>query len=138
ARPKVTSRYYSREDVRKNRPNILFFGNFVNMPLEEYAAGMHELMEDWDKLYGSMISDLYSLGHVLKRKYRLLWFSYSSFMLGLIVTIVMFFVLYFGRGLTGGDEVLVSGWRLPRKVAYRSRSAPERSVQALGKSEFSE
>ncbi len=100
ARPKVTSRYYSLEDVRKNRSNILFFGNFVNMPLEEYAAGMHELMEDWDKLYGSMISDLYSLGHVLKRKYRLLWFSYSSFMLGLIVTVVMFFVLYFGRGLT--------------------------------------
>lgn len=99
ARPKVTSQYYSLEDVRRNRANILFFGNFVNMPLQEFSTGMHELMNDWDKLYDSMINDLYSLGQVLQRKYRLLWLSYSSFMFGLIVTVVMFFILYFDVGL---------------------------------------
>lgn len=99
ARPKVTSKYYSLEDVRRNEANILFFGNFVNMPLKEFATGMHELMDDWDKLYDSMINDLYSLGQVLQRKYRLLWLSYSSFMFGLIVTVVVFFVLYFDIGL---------------------------------------
>lgn len=99
ARPKVTSRYYSLEDVRRNRANILFFGNFVNMPFDEFATGMHEIMSDWDRLYDSMINDLYSLGQVLQRKYRLLWFSYSSFMFGLIVTVVMFFILYFDVGL---------------------------------------
>lgn len=100
ARPKVTSRYFSIEDVRQNRANILFFGNFVNLSQEEFIEGMHEIMEDWDHLYDSMINDIYSLGQVLQRKYRLLWLSYSSFMLGLIVTVITFFILYFGPGLS--------------------------------------
>jgi predicted metal-dependent HD superfamily phosphohydrolase len=99
ARPNVTSRYFSLEDVRRNRANILFFGNFVNMSLDEFGDGMHEIMADWDRLYDSMINDLYSLGQVLQRKYRLLWLAYSSFMLGLILTVVTFFILYFGPGL---------------------------------------
>ncbi|MEX0747532.1 MAG: Pycsar system effector family protein, partial [Rhodothermales bacterium] len=79
ARPKVTSEVFSLEDVRRNRANILFFGNFVNMSPSEFNIGMREIMTDWDKLYDSMIHDLYSLGLVLQKKYRLLWFSYTVF-----------------------------------------------------------
>lgn len=99
ARPKVTSEHFSLEDVRKNRANILFFGNFVNMSLKEFSTGMHDIMGDWDRLYDSMINDLYSLGQVLRRKYHLLWLSYSVFMGGLIVTVVLFLVFYFDIGL---------------------------------------
>lgn len=95
ARPKVTSRYYTLEDVRNNQANILFFGNFAKMPLEDFSEGMRELMGDWDKLYDSMINDLYALGKVLDRKYKLLWLSYSSFMFGLIVTVISLLILYF-------------------------------------------
>src|SRR5690606_1711714 len=76
ARPKVTSQVYTLEDIRQNRANILFFGNFVNLGLREFNVGMKEIMSDWDRLYDSMINDLYSLGQVLSKKYRLLWLSY--------------------------------------------------------------
>lgn len=99
ARPKVTSKVYTVEDVHRNRANILFFGNFVNMELDDFTLGMRELMGDWDKLYDTMISDVYSLGKVLDRKYRLLWFSYSIFMAGLVVTVTVFMLLFFQIGL---------------------------------------
>ncbi len=99
ARPKVTSKLYTMEDVHRNRANILFFGNFVNMELGEFTAAMREIMGDWDKLYDTMISDMYSLGKVLKRKYRLLWFSYSIFMAGLVITVAVFMLLFFEVGL---------------------------------------
>ena len=95
ARPKVTSQIYSLEDVRRNRANILFFGNFVNLAQPEFRVGMKEIMADWDRLYDSMINDIYSLGQVLSRKYRLLWLSYTCFMAGLIVTVVLFLGLFF-------------------------------------------
>ena len=99
ARPKVTSKFYTMEDVHRNRANILFFGNFVNMELGDFTLGMREIMRDWDKLYDTMISDVYSLGKVLDRKYRLLWFSYSIFMAGLVVTVTVFMLLFFQIGL---------------------------------------
>ena len=97
-RPKVTSEVFSLEDVRRNRANILFFGNFVNMSPADFNVGMREIMSDWDMLYDSMIHDLYSLGQVLQKKYRLLWYSYSVFMAGLILTVVLFAILYFNVG----------------------------------------
>lgn len=94
ARPKVTSQYFTLEDVRRSRANILFFGNFVNLPRDVFRTGMKEIMEDWDQLYDSMINDLHSLGQVLHKKYRLLWISFTVFMAGLIVTALLFLVLF--------------------------------------------
>ena len=42
------------------------------MPLEEYQWAMNEMMKDKEYLYNSMIKDLYFLGLVLEKKYRLL------------------------------------------------------------------
>lgn len=95
ARPKVTSQVYTLEDIRQNRANILFFGNFVNLRLREFNVGMKEIMSDKDRLYDSMIQDLYSLGLVLSKKYRLLWLSYTVFMAGLILTVALFLTFYF-------------------------------------------
>lgn len=102
ARPKVTSEVFTIEDVRRNRANILFFGNFVNMEVGEFRTAMHEIMEDWDTLYDTMINDVYSLGRVLKQKYHLLWLSYTVFMGGLIVTVVVFMMLLFEIGFAFG------------------------------------
>ena len=45
-RPKITSFTISREDITQRKGNLLFFGNFINMPVEDYEWGMKELMED--------------------------------------------------------------------------------------------
>jgi predicted metal-dependent HD superfamily phosphohydrolase len=95
ARPKVSNRAYSLSEIRKSRANILFFGNFANMPLDDFRLGIRELMLDADALYDNMITDLHSLGAVLQKKYHLLWISYSVFMTGLILSVVLFGVFFY-------------------------------------------
>lgn len=72
--------------------NLLFFGNFTKIPLEEFQKGMHEIMRDKTSLYNNMITDIYYLGDVLDRKYKILRISYTIFMVGLILTVIAFSV----------------------------------------------
>jgi hypothetical protein len=60
------------------------------MPLAEYEWAVNEMMKDKDYLYGSMIKDLYFLGLVLNRKYKLLRTTYTIFMIGIIVSVIAF------------------------------------------------
>ncbi|MCW4467367.1 DUF5706 domain-containing protein [Flavobacterium sp. MFBS3-15] len=89
-RPKVTSGTFTREDIDGRKVNLLFFGNFYKMPLEEYEWAMNEMMKSRDYLYGSMIKDLYYLGLVLHRKYKLLRITYTIFMIGILASVSAF------------------------------------------------
>lgn len=93
-RPKVTSGVFTREDIENKKINLLFFGNFYKMPLEEYDWAMNEMMKDRDYLYSNMIKDLYYLGLVLQRKYNLLRIAYNLFMVGIIITVVSFIIAF--------------------------------------------
>ena len=64
-RPNVTSGKFTKQDVENKKVNLLFFGNFHKMKLDEFEWAMNELMQDKDYLYGSMTKDLYFLGKVL-------------------------------------------------------------------------
>lgn len=93
-RPKVTTGVFTREDIEAKKINLLFFGNFYKMPLHEYEWAMNEMMKDKDYLYGTMIKDLYYLGVVLERKYRLLRVAYNLFMIGIIITVLAFVIAF--------------------------------------------
>lgn len=93
-RPKVTSGVFTRQDIQDRKVNLLFFGNFYRMPLDEYLWAMNELMESKDYLYDTMISDLYYLGLVLERKYKLLRITYNVFMVGIVVSVIAFVVAF--------------------------------------------
>lgn len=93
-RPKVTKGVFSRQDIENQKVNLLFFGNFYKMPLEEYQWAMNEMMKDKDYLYNSMIKDLYYLGVVLEKKYRLLRLTYNFFMIGIIVSVIAFVIAF--------------------------------------------
>jgi predicted metal-dependent HD superfamily phosphohydrolase len=88
--PKTTHGEVSKEDVRMKRGNLLFFGNFHKMTLPDYEWGIGELMKDGEYLYGSLTRDLYFLGKVLNRKYSLLRYAYFVFVIGLVVSIILF------------------------------------------------
>ena len=51
---------------------------------------MSELLKDKDYLYDTLVKDIYYLGIVLGRKYRLLRLAYNIFMIGLIVAVLSF------------------------------------------------
>ncbi|MCT4135805.1 HD domain-containing protein [Elizabethkingia anophelis] len=93
-KPKVTSGEFTKEDLRKRKVNLLFFGNFYKMNLDDYTPAVREMMEDRDYLYDSMIRDLYYLGVVLNRKYRLLSITYQIFMVGIIVSVIAFVISF--------------------------------------------
>jgi predicted metal-dependent HD superfamily phosphohydrolase len=89
-RPNVTTGKFTKEDLLQNRANLLFFGNFHRMTLQDYEWGVKEIMKDSDLLYSSMIKDIYFLGNVLGKKYRFLRISYNIFMYGFIVAVLSF------------------------------------------------
>ena len=95
-RPKVSSTPYTRERFLDSKVNILFFGNFYKMPLEEFEWGMKHLMEDRDLLYNSLSKDLYFLGSVLAKKYGFLQYAYFVFMGGLIISTMAFVWAFLG------------------------------------------
>ena len=70
-RPKVSSGVFTDTDVTQRKTNHLFFGNFHKMKLDRYEWGMKEMMKNGEYLYGSMIKDIYFLGVVLGKKYKL-------------------------------------------------------------------
>jgi len=96
-RPNIPSGQFTKADIDDKKVNLLFFGNFYKMSLDDYSDGMKKMMADSDFLYGTLIKDVYSQGVVLGRKYRLLRLSYSIFMFGLILSTLGFiavFILY--------------------------------------------
>lgn len=93
-RPKVTEGKVTRESIQQRTANLLFFGNFYNMPLEDFQWGVNEMLKDSDFLYSSMSRDLYFLGIVLAQKYRYLSICYNIFMWGLIVSVAAFAIAF--------------------------------------------
>ena len=97
-RPKVTEGKFTRDDIEHKKANLLFFGNFYNMEIEDFHWGMMEMIRDSDFLYSSMTRDLYYLGKVLAQKYRFLRICYSVFMYGVIAALVLFITVLILEG----------------------------------------
>lgn len=93
-RPNVTSGKFTKEDVANKKVNLLFFGNFHKMSLKDFEWAMGEMMLDRDYLYSSMKKDLYFLGLVLDKKYKILRLTYSVFMAGIIVSVIAFAIAF--------------------------------------------
>lgn len=92
-RPNVSEGTFTKEDIQNKKTNLLFFGNFHNMTLPDYDWAMREMLNSRDYLYGSMVKDIYFLGVVLAKKYRLLRISYNIFMYGLIVSMLLYGIM---------------------------------------------
>ena len=91
-RPHIPPGTFSKADLDEKKVNLLFFGNFYRMSLEDYAGGMLLMMDDKDFLYGSLIRDVYFQGIALGKKYRWLRLSYNVFMYGLIASVLAFLI----------------------------------------------
>ena len=97
-RPSIPKGEFTQEDMDKKKVNLLFFGNFYKMSLPSYTDGMIKVMNDKDFLYGTLITDVYSQGVVLGRKYKLIRLAYNIFMFGLIAAVFAFVIAYAAYG----------------------------------------
>ncbi|MDY0931780.1 Pycsar system effector family protein [Chryseobacterium sp. CFBP8996] len=89
-KPNVTKTVFTNQDIKDRKVNLLFFGNFHQMEFNHYLSSMHDLIKDRDYIYDSMVKDLYYLGKVLDRKYKLLSVTYQIFMAGIIISVLSF------------------------------------------------
>jgi len=89
-RPNVTSGKFTKEDVENKNVNLAFFGNFHKMDLKDYEWAVGELIKDKDSMYNTLTKDLYYLGKVLDRKYKLLRLTYTFFMIGTVISVLAF------------------------------------------------
>ncbi len=92
--PRVSNVPIDLEKIGRNEANILFFGHFVKLSLSDYQQGMRDLMESQDLLYFNMVRDLYGLGKVLDKKFRLLRISYTVFMFALVLGVGLFVLVF--------------------------------------------
>lgn len=94
-RPTVSEGKFSRNDILNKKTNLLFFGNFHGMDIEDYQWGVSEMMKDADYLYSSLTRDVFYLGKVLGKKYRILRAAYTTFMIGFVISVLLFIIAAF-------------------------------------------
>ena len=94
-RPKVTQLNNNSSSIEHAKKNIVYFGNFVQLDLDQYEEAMDAMLRDGELMYGNMTRDLYYLGKVLDQKYRYLTIAYNIFMLGFVATVISFLVVLF-------------------------------------------
>ncbi|MBT0609163.1 Pycsar system effector family protein [Aequorivita echinoideorum] len=97
-RPNVTRGEFTKEDVENKSVNLAFFGNFHKMELDQYEWAIDEMLKDRDYMYNSLTKDLYFLGKVLDRKYRILRLTYTIFVAGTIISLISFAIFFYWKG----------------------------------------
>ena len=81
------------EDFRTDKANLLVFSQYAVLPRDDYLVAMRELLQNGDRVYDSMIRQLYLLGRQANKKFKYLQISYAVFLVGLGISIVTSFVV---------------------------------------------
>jgi hypothetical protein len=85
-----------KHSVNDHDYSPLFFGNYGDIPYDEYASHFAEVMNDYDATYEVMVKDVYYAGtYLLRTKYKYMRLAYLFFMAGLIVSITIYFIQNF-------------------------------------------
>ena len=91
--PRVHGFLHKKHSVHDPRYSPLFFGDYVDIPYDEYAKDMEEIMNDSDRIYEVMLKEIYNAGvYLVKNKYLYIRAGYMFFFVGLIISTLIFFV----------------------------------------------
>jgi len=91
--PRVSGFGRKKYSVHDPAYSPLFFGNYADIPYEEYIRDMEEIMNDSDRTYEIMVKEIYYSGlYLVKNKYKYIRLGYMFFFAGLIVSTLIFFV----------------------------------------------
>jgi Pycsar effector protein len=85
-----------KHSVNDHDYSPLFFGNYGDIPYDEYARHFAEIMNDSDATYEIMVKDIYYAGtYLLRTKYKYMRLAYLCFLAGLIVSCTLYFLQNF-------------------------------------------
>ncbi len=94
ARPTVTTQESEELNIDTRENSFLYFGNFLRLGKSSFKKYISSLKGNQNLLYDSMTMDIYNLGAVLDKKYKLLHYSYNSFMIGLIASVSSLLIIF--------------------------------------------
>ena len=80
--------------IDQGKTNLFFFGNFFKMTREDYIRGLKQVTLSEDILDKTIVNDLYYLGRALGQKYHRLRVTYSIFMVGMVLTVLVFSITF--------------------------------------------
>lgn len=86
---------FDRKKHSVNDPDYspLFFGNYGDIPYEEYAQHFADIMNDSDATYEVMVKDIYHAGtYLLQTKYKYIRLAYLYFFTGLLVSSILYMI----------------------------------------------
>lgn len=93
ARPEISRKSYSYNDFVRDDAHLLVFEEFSDLHENEYVDAMTDMLDKPDRVYKNMIAHIYELGVTADRKYRHLYYSYTVFMAGTIITVISLLAL---------------------------------------------
>ena len=93
ARPEISRNNYKYSDFMRDEARLLVFEEFSDLRESEYIEAMSELLSNPQRTYQSMIAHIHELGTTADKKYQHLYYSYTAFMAGTIITVGSLLVL---------------------------------------------
>ena len=91
--PRVLGWGRKKKTVNDPTYSPLYFGDYADIPYNEYSRDMEEIMNDPDRTYEIMVREIYFSGaYLVRNKYRYIRLGYMFFFAGLIVSTLMFFI----------------------------------------------
>ncbi len=91
-KPRFSKGVFTPDQIGSRSVNLLFFGNYFNMNFKDYKCGIDEMMNDGEYLYTNLTDVIYWQGKTLGRKYKFLRIAYGIFLVGIIISVVSFFI----------------------------------------------
>ncbi|MBK8501147.1 MAG: hypothetical protein IPL46_02500 [Saprospiraceae bacterium] len=86
-RPNKTQGTFTEDEIQNKEGNLLYFGNFHDMPFQDYKWGIQQMIKDSDYMYNAMTKDVYYLGQTLSRKYKGIRLSLNIFIIGFVISV---------------------------------------------------
>lgn len=89
ARPAIDKSKHTLDDFRKDDADLLVFEQFAKLPREDYLDAMQEMARSNDRIYNNMIVHIHGMGLMADHKFTRLYISYSAFMIGLVISVLL-------------------------------------------------
>jgi len=93
ARPEISRNSFNIGDFMRDEARLLVFEEFSDLRESEYIEAMTDLLNSPDRVYRSMLAHIHELGVTADKKYKHLYYSYTAFMVGTLITVLSVFVL---------------------------------------------
>lgn len=97
ARPETSRNHYELGDFERDEARLMVFEEFSDLSESEYVDAMTTLLSNPQRTYKSMLSHIHELGTTADKKYQHLYYSYTAFMAGTILTVVSLLMLVIMR-----------------------------------------